>query len=188
MKQLVDFIPVVLFFIVFKSYDDVQQGIMAATAVLIVATVIQLGWSYYRYRKIEKMPLIAAVLAVIFGGVTLVLQDEIYIKWKPTVANWLFAAAFAASQFVGQKNLVERMLGSTLQLPGPVWSKLNLAWVGFFLLMGVLNLYVAFNFDTSTWVDFKLFGVTGLALVFMVLQALFIARYVEPEAEPKHEE
>ena len=187
MKFLYDFLPIVLFFIVYKSYDDSHQGILAATAVLIVTSVIQLAWSWFRTRQVERMPLITVILGVILGGATLLLQDEVFIKWKPTVVNWLFGIVFFGSQFIGKKTLIERMLGNAMDLPSNVWIRLNLAWTTFFLVMGLVNLYVAFNYDTDTWVDFKLFGMMGLTLVFVILQALYIARYikVEPDANTK---
>ena len=184
MKLLFDFLPIILFFIVFKSYDDMKQGVLAATAVLIVVTVLQLAWSWWRHRKIERMPLIAAVLAVLLGGVTLVLQDEIYIKWKPTAVNWLFGVILIGSQYFGNKSLSERMMGEAIQLPKPVWQRFNMAWALFFVAMGGLNLFVAFSFATDTWVNFKLFGMLGLTLVFVVLQALYLARYVDVDDEP----
>lgn len=188
MKQLVDFLPVVLFFVVFKSYDDVKQGIMAGTAVLIVATLVQLAWSYHRYRKIEKLPLITAILAVVFGGVTLLLQDEIYIKWKPTVVNWLFGAVFLGSHLIGEKTIIERMMSAAMTLPRAVWSRLNLAWGLFFIAAGCANLFVAFHFDTDTWVNFKLFGMLGLTLVFVILQSLYIARHMSHQDPPEQAE
>ena len=183
MKFLYDFLPIVLFFVVYKSYDDSQQGLLAATAVLIVTSVIQLAWTWFRTRQIERMPLITVILGVILGGATLLLQDEVYIKWKPSVVNWLFGVAFLGSQFIGKKTLIERMLGNALDLPSEAWVRLNLAWTVFFIAMGLVNLYVAFNYDTDTWVNFKLFGMMGLTLVFVVLQALYIARYIKVEPE-----
>jgi intracellular septation protein len=181
MKFLFDFFPFVLFFVVYLSYTDKHQGFLVATAVLIVASIVQLGWSWYRHRRIERMLLIGVILVAAFGGVTLLLQDEMFLKWKPTVANWLFGAVFLGSQFIGQKTVLERMLGGNMALPTPVWIRLNLAWVAFFFTLGVVNLYVAFNFDTDTWVYFKLFGMLGLTFLFVIAQAFYLARHLPAE-------
>ena len=178
MKLLFDFFPVLLFFVTFKLYDDQQAGILAATAVIIVATAVQIGLSWAWRRRVEKMHLVTLVLVVLFGGATLVLQDELFIKWKPTVVNWLFGAAFLASQFVGRKNLVQRMMDHAVELPDPVWTRLNWAWVIYFVLMGLLNLYVVYNFDTETWVNFKLFGLLGCTIVFVVAQGFYLVRHM----------
>ena len=183
MKFLFDFFPVILFFFVFKMHDDVQQGILAATAVIIVASVVQVAVTWFTRRRVEKMHLITLVLVVIFGGATLWLQDEMFIKWKPTVVNWLFAAVFLGSQFVGERNIVRRMMEANLKLPVPIWTRLNASWAAFFFAMGVLNLYVVYHFDTDTWVDFKLFGLMGLTLVFVVAQGFYVARHL-PHEEP----
>ncbi len=178
MKILFDFFPVLLFFLTFKAYEDQQQGILAATAVIIAATAVQVGVSWWRRRKIETIHLVTLALVVVFGGATLVLQDEMFIKWKPTVVNWLFAAAFLGSEVIGERNVVERLMGESLELARPIWRRLNLAWVAFFFAMGLLNLYVVYNFDTETWVNFKLFGLMGLMLVFVLAQGLYMARHM----------
>ena len=187
MKLLFDFFPVVLFFIAFKLHDDPQQGILVATGVIIVATIVQVAITWARQRRVEKMHLVTLSLVVIFGGATLLLKDEIFIKWKPTVVNWLFAAAFLLSQFVGRKNLVQRMMDESVKLPDYAWRRLNLSWVVFFLLMGMLNIYVVYHFDTDTWVNFKLFGLLGLTLVFVVAQGFYLVRHMpdEDDAEEK---
>ncbi len=174
MKFLFEFFPVLLFFIAFKLYD-----IYVATAVAMVASAVQVGWSWLRHRRVERMPLVTLALIVILGGATLVLQDESFIKWKPTIVNWLFAAVFLGSRFIGNKTLIEHMMGANLALPAAIWSKLNLAWVIFFVFLGILNLYVAFYFDTQTWVDFKLFGMLGLTLMFVIMQAFYLARHLK---------
>ena len=181
MKFLFDFLPILLFFIAFKFY-----GIYVATATAIAATVIQVGWLWLRHRKVETMPLVTLVLIVVLGGATLVLQDETFIKWKPTAVNWLFSAAFLGSQFIGDKTLIERMMSSQMALPKAIWARLNASWVVFFFAMGLANLFVAFNFDTDTWVDFKLFGMLGLTLAFVIAQAFYLARHLNPKnAETK---
>ena len=178
MKLLFDFFPVLLFFIAFKLYD-----IYVATAVAIVAAVVQLGIVWTRQRRFETLHLVTFGLIVLLGGATLLLQDETFIKWKPTAVNWLFGAAFLVSQFVGSKTLSERLMGTHLAPPAAVWGRVNLSWVAFFVALGGANLYVAFNFDTATWVDFKLFGMIGLTLAFAFAQAFYLARYIKNEGE-----
>src|SRR5688572_7894041 len=170
MKFLFDIFPVVLFFVAFKLFD-----IYVATGVAIAATFAQVGWLKLRGRKVENMVWVSLAVIVVFGGATLVLQDETFIKWKPTVLYWLFAAVLAVAALAG-RNLVRAVLAEQVQLPGPVWSRLNAAWIGFFVFMGALNLYVAYNYPTDLWVNFKLFGGMGLMLLFVVVQAAFIAR------------
>ena len=178
MKFLFDFLPILLFFIAYKRYD-----IYVATAVAIIASALQVAWLWFRHRRVERMPLLTLVLIAVMGSATLLLQDETYIKWKPTVVNWLFAAMFLTSQFIGNMTIMERMMGQNIQLPGTVWTRLNLAWVMFFFTMGTVNLYVAFNFDTDTWVNFKLFGMLGITLIFVLGQALYMARYIKTDTE-----
>lgn len=174
MKFLFDLFPVLLFFIAFKLAD-----IYVATAVAIGATCLQIGWLKLRGRRVEPMLWASLAIIGVFGGATLALQDETFIKWKPTVLYWLFGAVLAASALVFRRNLVRAMLSGQLQLPDAVWSRLNFSWVGFFAFMGALNLYVAYNYSTDLWVNFKLFGGMGLMLVFVVAQALVLARYAE---------
>ncbi len=181
MKLLFDFFPIILFFITYKAYDDPHQGILAATAVIIVATVVQVAVGWLRQRRVERMHLITLVIVLVLGGVTLLLRDEIYVKWKPTAVNWLFAAAFLASQFFGAKSLTQRMLESKVELPAPVWTRLNLSWVAFFSLLGALNLWVIYHFDTDTWVNFKLFGLLGLTFAFVIAQGFYLMRHMPPE-------
>jgi intracellular septation protein len=178
MKFLFDFFPVLLFFVAFKLYD-----IYVATAVAIAASAAQVGWVWLKHRRVERMPLITLALITVLGGATLVLQDEQFIKWKPTVVNWLFASVFFGSQFIGKRTIIERMMGQNMQLAATVWVRLNLAWVAFFIAMGILNLYVAFHFDTNTWVNFKLFGMLGLTLAFVIVQAFYLARHLNVDVE-----
>ena len=177
MKLLFDFLPVLLFFAAYKLY-----GIYVATAVAIVAGLGQVGYVWLRHRRLEKMHVATAVLLLVFGGLTLALRDETFIKWKPTIVDWLFALVFVGSRYVGtRKPLVERMMSGAIRVAEPVWGRLNSLWVGFFVLMGVANLLVVYNFDTATWVDFKLFGMLGLTLAFVVAQAFYLARHALPE-------
>jgi len=176
MKFLFDIFPVLLFFLAFKIW-----GIYPATAVAIGATFVQVGWSWARHRKVDNMLWVSLAIILVFGGATLWLQDETFIKWKPTVLYWLFGSILLGSDLLFSKNLIRAMMEKQLTLPDPVWRKLNLSWVLFFALMGGANLYVAFNFPTDVWVNFKLFGGIGLMIAFVVAQGLMLSRYIEPE-------
>ncbi|HUX23759.1 MAG TPA: septation protein A [Burkholderiales bacterium] len=176
MKFLFDLFPIILFFVAFKVH-----GIYVATAVAIAASFAQIGWLWLRRRKIDAMLWVSLAIIVVFGGATLLLHDETFIKWKPTVLYWMFASVLSVSALFFRRNLIRSMLGEQIQLPDPAWSKLNFSWAGFFAGMGFLNLYVAFNFPTDIWVDFKLFGGMGLMLAFVIAQGLFLAKYVEPK-------
>jgi intracellular septation protein len=181
MKFLFDLFPVILFFIAFKAFD-----IYIATGVVIAATALQIAWVWFRHRKVDTMLWVSLGLVVVFGGATLLLHDETFIKWKPTILYWLFAVVlFGSAQFF-KRNLIRRMLEEQVQAPEALWGRLNLAWVGFFAVMGVLNLYIAFNFPTDTWVSFKLFGGMGLMIVFIIAQGLMLAKYVPEQSEEKH--
>ena len=213
MKQLLDFFPIVLFFIVYKFYLDLpdelilsvndliplmrltpgeaSDAIFLATLVAIVVTLIQVVLAAIIVRKVEKMPMITLALLVVFGGATLLFKDPLFIQWKPTVINWLFALVFAGSQVIGDKPLVQRMMSQALDIEdNQVWKKLNLAWVAFFIISGVANLLVApeidplnLKFSEDTWVDFKLFGLLGLTIIFIVAQAFYLARYLPSTPE-----
>jgi intracellular septation protein len=176
MKMLFDFLPILLFFIAYKFYD-----IYVATAVAMAASLVQTLWHRYATGKFEKMHVITLLLIMVLGGLTLVLQDEAFIKWKPTLVNWLFAGVFLGSFFIGEKTIIQRMLDSQVGLPENAWRNLNWAWVFFFVLSGALNLYVAYNYDTETWVNFKLFGLLGLTVFFILLQTLYLASYFEKD-------
>jgi len=176
MKFLFDLFPVILFFVAFKFY-----GIFTATAVAIVGTFAQIGWVWVKHRKVEPTLWISLAIIVVFGGATLLLHDETFIKWKPTVLYWLFAAVLLVSQAVFKKNLIAALMGAQLTLPPHVWFNLNLSWTAFFTFMGGANLYVAFHYPTDIWVNFKLFGTLGLMLVFVVVQGMFLSKYVEKE-------
>ena len=174
MKFLFDFFPVILFFVAYKAAD-----IYIATATAIAATVVQIAWVLARGRRVTGMQWASLAIIGVFGGATLLLRDENFIKWKPTVLYCLFGAALLIAAHGFGKNLIRAMMRSQIVLPERVWTWLNHSWVGFFALMGVLNLYVAYNFSTDTWVDFKLFGGTGLMLLFVLGQALMLTKYVE---------
>ena len=174
MKFLFDMFPVVLFFVAFKMFD-----IYVATAAAIAAAVLQLGWAWLRHRRIDNMLWVTVGVIVVFGSATLLLKDETFIKWKPTVLYWLFATTLAVAELVFKRNLIRSMMEKQMALPGFVWRRLLASWIAFFVFMGAVNLFVAYNFSTDAWVNFKLFGGIGLMLVFVVLQALMLGRYVE---------
>jgi intracellular septation protein len=176
MKFLTDFFPILLFFIAYQAYD-----IYVATAVAIGASAAQVAYFQIRHKKVEKMQWITLGLLIFFGGLTLLLRDPDFIKWKPTVVNWLFAIAFLGSQFIGKKSLLQRMMDQAVTLPDDIWTRLNYIWISFFLGIGLLNLYVAFNFSEETWVNFKLFGMLGVTFVFIIAQGFYIARHVKDE-------
>ncbi|MGD2056292.1 MAG: septation protein A [Gammaproteobacteria bacterium] len=178
MKFLFDLFPILLFFLAYKLYD-----IYVATAVAIAAAFVQIILFWLKNRRFENMHLVTLVILIVFGGLTLYLKDPIFIMWKPTIVNWLFGAVFLGSQFIGRRTLVERMMSHAITVPGPVWGKLNWAWVGFFTAMGAVNLFVAYNFSEDTWVNFKLFGMMGLTIAFVFLQAIFLSRYMQPDSE-----
>lgn len=182
MKFLFDFFPIALFFIAYKLGD-----IYLATITAIIASLIQVAWSRYRQGKFEKLPLLTLGSIVILGGATLFFRDEMFIKWKPTAIYWVTSLAFLLSQFIGKKPLIQRAAEKTIQLNSKIWTQLNLSWSIFFGLMGCANLYVIYNFDTDTWVNFKLFGTLGLTLLFVIVQAIYMARHAQTDAEPKQE-
>lgn len=174
MKLLFDFLPIIVFFIVFKFF-----GIYIATSAAIIVSILQVGTHWLRHRHVPGLQLLSLGLIVIFGGSTLLLHNEMFIKWKPTVLNWALALVFLGSQWLGDKPFIQRMMESNINLPSAVWRHLSLAWVVFFTLMGIINLYVAYYYSTNTWVNFKLFGMLGLTLIFTILQAVYLARHVE---------
>jgi intracellular septation protein len=173
MKLLFDVFPVLLFFVAFKLY-----GIFVATAVAIGASFAQIAYLVARRRKIDTMLWVSVGVITVFGGATLLFGNETFIKWKPTVLYWLFAVSLVIGATVFRKNLVRSVMGAQVSLPEEVWKRLLASWVGFFAAMGALNLYVAYNFSTDTWVNFKLFGGIGLMLVFVLLQALMLAKHM----------
>ncbi len=179
MKPFLEFFPIILFFVAYKLYD-----IYIATAVVIVATITQVLTYWFMYRRVETMQWITLGLILVMGGATLYLQDEQFIKWKLTIIEWLFGSAFLASQFIGNKTFIERMMGANLELPTSIWKRLNLSWALFFIGVGFLNLYVMSNYSTDDWVSFKTFGVPGLMLVFIAVQMAFLYKHV-PTTETK---
>ncbi len=177
MKFLFDLFPVALFFVAIQVWD-----IYVATAVAIAATFVQVGWLHFRKKKIEPMLWASLGIIVVFGGLTLYLRDKTFILWKPTVLYWLFAAVLAGSAALG-RNLIRGLLSQQMHLPDRIWTRLNWSWVAFFAVMGIVNLYVAFNYSEKIWATFKLFGGMGLMLLFVVVQSAFLAKYMEEEKQ-----
>ncbi len=179
--MLYDFLPVVFFFIAFKIY-----GIYVATVVGIVATALQVLISLVWKKKLDKQQLVTLIVFVIFGSMTLYFHNPIFVKWKPTIIFWVFAVSFLMSQLFMKKTLIQRMLehlldGQSDPIPRYVWARLNLAWTGFFFFLGSINLYVAYSYSTEAWVNFKLFGVLGMLILFSFFQAACLARYMSSD-------
>lgn len=203
MKFLFELFPVILFFGVFKwgeGHTDAALGlvsqylsgimsdgaitasqapILLATAVAIIASLAQIAYLLAQRRKIGGMLWVSLAIIVVFGGATIYFHDDTFIKWKPTILYWCFAAALIINQVFIKKNLVRAMMEKQVSLPEPVWGKLNLIWSIFFATMGLLNLYVAFSYTTDVWVDFKMFGTMGLMLVFIIAQGLFLSKHMK---------
>ncbi len=217
MKFLIDFLPILLFFVAYKV-----AGIYVATGVAIAAALAQVAWAWHRHRHVETMLLVTLGLLVVFGGMTIALHDPIFVMWKPTLVNWLFAAAFLGSVWIGGKPLIERMMSHAIEVPAPIWSRLNWLWVLFFVFSGLANLYVVYVYSgfyqaqqaliaasgsaevdlakcvetftgallvqcqdaqvrEETWVNFKLFGMMGLTILFVVAQGFYLARHIKDD-------
>lgn len=207
MKLLLDFLPIVLFFLTFnaaeKRADEAarlasdwfgfmvsggvvgpkEAPVLLATVVVIVATICQVLYLKARRQKVDTMLWVSLGLVTVLGGATIWFHSETFIKWKPTVLYWVMSAAFLLTPLLAGKNLLRVLLGEQVELPEFAWKRLNWAWVLFFAFMGVLNLWVAFRFDTSTWVNFKLFGGMGLMFLFMLAQGFYLTRHLKPEGE-----
>jgi intracellular septation protein len=205
MKLLFDFFPVILFFIAYKGFSAVpaelidglnqitglgldpatpSHAIFFATLVAILSSFLQVSLYRIRHGRFERMHLISLGILTLVGGTTLLLRDPIYFMWKPTLLNWLFAVIFLGSAFWGEKSLIERMMGASIEVPGTIWQRLNLAWVGFFIFSGLANIYVAYNYSEETWVNFKLFGLLGLTAAFIILQTFYLVRHM-PDQQPE---
>ena len=198
MKLLFDLFPVILFFVAYQFGSAnpeqasallagfgitlgsaVKPGVFLATLVAILATLGQIGWTWLRHRKVDGMLWVSFALIVVFGGATLFLQDENFIKWKPTVLYWLFALALGLGPVLFERNFIRMMMEKQVSLPAPVWTRLNLAWTAFFSLMGAANLAVAFSFSTDPCVNFKMFGTLGLMVVFILAQGVYLSKHVQ---------
>jgi intracellular septation protein len=183
MKVFFDLLPVILFFIGFKYY-----GIFTATAIAIGATLAMIIYSKVRHGTVEKMLWINGIVITVLGGVTLLLHDQTYIMWKPTVLYWLLAGVLLISNLFFKKNFIRQMMGKVLNPPQKIWGRLNLIWVIFLILLGFLNLFVAFNYSLDAWVNFKLFGVTGLLFLFMIAQTIVLRKYLIETTEETDKE
>ncbi|MHB8403914.1 MAG: inner membrane-spanning protein YciB [Gammaproteobacteria bacterium] len=175
MSSLLEFLLLAAFF---ASY--LWKGIFFATGVLMAGSVLVLALSYWRTRKLKPLPLAVTILALVLGGATLLLHDPAFIKWKFSVVEWLFGSVFLVTNFMRQ-TLIERMLGAQVKLPAIAWKRLNLMWAVFFLLLGSVNVYVLYHFDTADWVKFKVWWSTGAMLVFVLLQAFYMSRHMDME-------
>ncbi|MBB65072.1 MAG: septation protein IspZ [Waddliaceae bacterium] len=173
MNQLLEFLPLILFFITYKLYD-----ILAATASLVLATLIFYGVRFKVQGYLERNQVITVLGVIVFGGFTLLLRDETVLKWKAPIVNWIFALVFLLSHYLHKDNLSKQMMSHAIDLPDPVWTKVNFSWVGFFIISGLANLYVAFTYHTI-WVDFKVFGSLAMTIVFLIFQAIYLSRYIK---------
>lgn len=177
MKLLIDFFPILLFFIAYKFF-----GIYVATSVAIGTSFVQVGWHWLKHRKFEMMQVVTLIILIVLGGATLTLHNELFIKWKPTAINWIFATVFLASHLT-KTTIIQRLMQQNISLPTLIWQRLNMSWVLFFFLTGLANLYVVYHYDTNTWVNFKLFGLLGLTILFVIIQAIFLAKHVKSETK-----
>ncbi len=204
MKFLIEFLPIILFFAAYKLYSLIPAPIIEsinslmpfsltpgsepdsiyfATLVAIVISGITVLIHFIRHRDFNKNQTITFVLFLIFGGATLLLRDPTFIKWKPTVINLVFALIFLGSTFIGDKPLAQRFLGGAIDAPRSIWKKLNTAWIIFFVFVAVINLYIAYNFSEAIWVNFKLFGMIGLTIAFIIIQMIILSRYITVKPE-----
>jgi intracellular septation protein len=180
MQLLLDFLPIIAFFVAYKLGD-----IYVATAVLMIAMVLLCGVSWLRTRKVSNMMLISTALALVFGTLTLLLRDNRFVQWKLTIVEWLFAIGFLlAPRFLQGQTVVQKMMGEQVKLEASQWRSLNWMWICFFLLVGGLNLYVMYQFDEATWVNFKMYGTLGMTLAFVILQGVWLAGKLPKESEP----
>ncbi|MFO7550090.1 MAG: inner membrane-spanning protein YciB [Haliea sp.] len=196
MRQLLEFVPIALFFIVYQMDGDTVSlygwshtvdGIFSATAVLMIATVIQVLATWALTRQLEKRLLWVGLAACGFGALTLLLRNEMFIMWKPTIFNWVLALVFGASQFIGQRNLMERTLGSQIQLPHRIWARLNLLWVAHFTVVGALNLVVAYGYSEATWVSYKMYSAILFTVVLSGLTAWMVAPHLKEQPASNQE-
>jgi len=171
MKLLYDLLPVILFFISYKIYD-----IFIATGVAIIATLLQVLYDYIKNKKIDKMLLFNGATITILGGLTIIFQDKTFIMWKPSVLYWLFAAVLFISNYFFNKNLIKLAMGQKIELEDSYWNNLNNTTGLFFIMLGFINLYVAYNYEEDTWVNFKLFGITGILFIYIIFLTIYISK------------
>lgn len=192
MKQLAELIPIILFFVVYQmdgyhlsigGFSYTFDGIFSATAVLMVATTIQIAWARIATGRLEKRQLWLLLAVLAFGGLTLGFRNQLFIQWKPTVFNWGLGAVFLGSEFIGDRNLLERSLGSQVILPRKIWSRVNWLWIANFFIVGALNIYVAYQFSQSAWVSYKLYSSIGFTVVLSALTVWMIAPHMKDEED-----
>jgi len=174
MKLLIDLFPVILFFVAFKL-----KGIFVATLVAMIASVLQITYAYFKYKKVDPMMWLSLGIIGVFGGATLILHNETFIKWKPTVLYGSFAIVMIGGQLLFKKNAIQGILGKQIVLPAKTWKTLNLSWGAFFILLAAVNLFVAYTFSTDVWVNFKLFGIMGLILAFVFIQSILLGSKIQ---------
>jgi intracellular septation protein len=174
MKLLFDFLPILLFFVAYKVY-----GIYAATVVAIAASLIQVTVHRIKNKRFETMHLITFFSILVLGSATLFSHNDIFIKWKPTILYWVLGIAFIASSIFAKKPMIQSLMEKSIAMPTEIWQRLNIGWSVFFILLGAVNLFVVYHYSTNTWVNFKLFGTLGLTLLFVVLQSLYMAKYIQ---------
>ena len=184
MKLLFDFFPVLVFYATFYASG---KNFYWATGAFLIAALIQILYSLIRYRKVEKMVLIAFAMGVVFGGATILFHDPAYLKWKVTIVYWLFTVVLLGSQFFTEKPVIQRLMeislkDTNMQLPAMIWPRLNLIWAAFFFLMGVINIAIAYYFSTTVWVNFKMFGLLGLLVIFTIIQSFYIMRFQQTDS------
>lgn len=177
MNIFFDLFPLLLFFLAYKF-----MGIYAATAVAIVASLIQVIYTRLKHKKFELIQVVTCVMILVFGSMTLILHNPVFIKWKPTMINWILALIFIGAQIFYKQPLLQHLLKNKVTADVKVWNALNAMWIGFFILVGGLNLFVAYTFDTDTWVNFKVFGMLGLTLVFGIIQAMYLSKHAHINA------
>lgn len=178
MNMLIDIFPIIVFFTVYKFW-----GIYVATGAAIAVAGAQLCFVFIRTRKIKPLQLITFAVLFVLGGITILLHNPIFIKWKPSIVYWLFAVAFMGTQLFSKKPLIQYVMGAQLELPQKIWTHLNISWVLFFIIMGIANLYVVYHYSTNSWVNFKLFGILGLTIIFILIQALYLSRFLPEKVE-----
>lgn len=188
MQALLDFLPVIAFFATYVITDDINLAMI----VIMVAMSLQVAITWLVTRTISRMLLSSAALVLLFGGISLYLDNPIFFKWKPTVLYWLFALVLVGSQFIGDHPLIKRMMQSvsdgSFDMPERAWIQLNTAWAGFFTFAGLTNIYVAYSFEEATWVNFKMFGLLGMTLAFLVLQSLWLSKFISDSPETSEED
>lgn len=194
MRQILDLVPLILFFVTYKmdgetiellGYSYQIDGIFTATAVLMISTAIHLILIRLITGKVEKQLLWLFAVVMVAGSATLILRNELFIQWKPTVFNWGLALVLFGSLFIGEKSLIERMLGQQMELPRKAWTRLNQLWIGNFLIVGALNIYVAYNFSEATWVDYKLYSAFGFTVLLLVLTMVVVFPHIKDQPEPE---